>query len=293
MKRLICVLLIASLALSLIACGETKLDEKESDTAAEKTEKVEDTSDSLPADTTDTESASTDQITDVFSDTSEITDTQQVGYDTEPQPQTTPTGNDIPAGTSDDSYIGRITFLGDSTTYGMKYYGIVPDTQVWTPSNGTLAIFRATTDYIYDPVTGGEYTLSQMCASYTPDILVITLGVNGIASLKKEGFKMEYAKVINTVKEASPSTKIVLQTMYPLSASYDTSTGIDNSKINEGNTWISEVAAENGVQFLNSASVLVDETGFRPEAWHNGDGMHLSEAGFNAVMEYIRTHPCY
>ena len=186
-----------------------------------------------------------------------------------------------------------MTFLGDSTTYGLKYYGVVADDKVWTPSNGTLAIFRALTDYIYDPATGGEYLVTDMCSMYKPDILVITLGVNGISFMTEESFKSCYNELVKAIKAASPTTKIALQTMYPVSASYDTSVGIDNQKISNGNRWINEIAADNGVACINSAPSLVDSSGYRPEAWQNGDGLHMSAQGFAAVMNYIINNPCY
>ena len=100
-------------------------------------------------------------------------------------------------------------------------------------------------------------------------------------------------ELVKAIKAASPTTKIALQTMYPVSASYDTSVGIDNQKISNGNRWINEIAADNGVACINSAPSLVDSSGYRPEAWQNGDGLHMSAQGFAAVMNYIINNPCY
>ena len=42
-------------------------------------------------------------------------------------------------------YIDRLTFLGDSTTNGLKEYGVLSGgegtTQVWTPRSGTLTLY--------------------------------------------------------------------------------------------------------------------------------------------------------
>ncbi|MBR0302560.1 MAG: SGNH/GDSL hydrolase family protein, partial [Clostridia bacterium] len=217
-------------------------------------------------------------------------ETQPADTAASPPVSTAPTG-DV-SGYAADPYLKRITFLGDSTTYGLVAYSILPDAQVWTPANGTLALFRAATDYILDRTTGAEHTIAEMCSLYQPDILVVTLGVNGISFLDEETFKSYYVGLIDIIKNASPSTHIAIQTMYPLSASYDTSNGINNTKIAAGNVWIADVAASCGVALINSAPVLTGADGFRPEEWSN-DGLHLSAAGFSVVLDYIRNNPSY
>ena len=304
MKKLLCVLIVVLVALTVFSCADREVTitgDGTENSASSTTDQEKDVPDSIdftpltdtaePADTAVTSDTSdivsdTEQ-TEVTSDTEEVTSEQQTTADTTP-PTPVNTGS-----YSSDPLISRMTFLGDSTTYGLKIYGIVGDSQVWTPSNGTLAIFRATTDYIVDPATGGEYLIGDLCSLRKPDILVITLGVNGISFMDEANFKSHYNLLINTVKEASPSTKIAIQTMYPLSASYDTSSGINNEKIANGNLWIQQIAAEQGIACINSASVLVDSSGYRPEAWQNGDGLHMSPAGFAVVMDYIINNPCY
>ncbi|MBR6918375.1 MAG: hypothetical protein IKN38_09345 [Clostridia bacterium] len=301
MKKLLCIILSIMIALFLVSCADTQNSdgadsETAKNTAANSGDDVEDIINFTPVDETEAENK-TEDVTEQT--TEQATEEPAPANDPAPYVTDAPANNDpapvqaTPGTYSSDPLISRMTFLGDSTTYGLKFYGIVGDNQVWTPSNGTLALFRATTDYIVDPATGAEYSVADMCAKYTPDILVITLGVNGISMLDESGFKMYYGQLIDAIKAASPSTKIALQTMYPLSASYDTSSGINNEKIANGNRWIGEVASSYGVAFINSATALVDSTGFRPEAWNNGDGLHMSPEGFSGVMNYMISHPCY
>ena len=309
MKKLLCVLLVLLVAVSVISCADREVtvtgdgtgisDTVTSDEGKDMPDSIDFTplTDDTEADTT--EPAAADTTAEITSETEteqtepdvqteEVTSEQQTTADTTPPAPPLNTGS-----YSSDPLISRMTFLGDSTTYGLKIYGIVGDSQVWTPSNGTLALFRATTDYIVDPATGGEYLIGDLCSLRKPDILVITLGVNGISFMDEGNFKSNYNSLINIIKSASPSTKIAIQTMYPLSASYDTSSGIDNYKISNGNLWIQQIAAEQGIACINSASVLVDASGFRPEAWQNGDGLHMSAEGFAVVMNYIINNPCY
>ncbi len=293
MKKILCVLTALLICASLVSCADRKVkvtgDGTESPEAS-----LPDTVLTAPA-----ESIGFDPIESSAAESSHDTEAPQTDEEssaaesaTETAPVTTPAPSNDGVYSS-DPLISRMTFLGDSTTYGLKYYGIVGDNQVWTPKSGTLSLFRATVDYIVDPVTGGEYTVGDLCAMRHPDILVITLGVNGISFMDEASFKQDYGALIDVIKAASPSTKIALQTMYPLAASYNTATGIDNTKISNGNLWIQQLAAERGLPCINSASVLVDSTGYRPEAWQNGDGLHMSVEGFGVVMNYIINNPCY
>ncbi len=198
---------------------------------------------------------------------------------------------ELGTGKAPKDYFDNIVFLGDSTTYGLYAYGYVDYKQVWVPKNGTLALFRATTDLLYDATDGSELTLYEMALKHKPKYLIITLGVNGVSFLSEEAFTGYYESVILDIKKASPKTKIILQTIYPLCANYDTSNGINNTVIFNGNGLIAEIAKRFKLPFLNTASEMVDENGYRPQEYTNGDGLHLSPAGFEFVLSYIASHP--
>ncbi len=123
------------------------------------------------------------------------------GGATDPAPATeepgtvTPTASSVILGETADAgqaYIDRLTFLGDSTTYGLWYYsneaplltGELESEQVWTPSSGTLALFNYATATVRCPTPDGpEITIAEAAALKQPEYLVITLGVNGVAVL--------------------------------------------------------------------------------------------------------------
>lgn len=187
-------------------------------------------------------------------------------------------------------YIDKFVFLGDSTTYGLDAYDIVDSTQVWTPANRTFSLFNQSFIRILYPETGEELTIPEILSRKQPEYLMITLGVNGISSMDEDYFKSEYLSLISTIRSASPDTKIIVNTMYPLCASYDTSSGVTMDKIRAGNEWLKELAAEAGVRFLNTFSALVGDDGYMPEEYTNGDGLHLNPSSFGIVINYIRTH---
>lgn len=191
-------------------------------------------------------------------------------------------------------YIDRLTFLGDSTTNGLRHYGVLSGgtdtTQVWTPASGTLTLYLWNAATIVYPETGEEITIAEAVATKRPEYLVITLGVNGVAELEEENFKLYYTDLVNSVMTNSPTTRIICNSIYPVENDYQYIDQISNEKINAANGWIEDVAEATGTKYADSCSVLKAEDGSLREDYGNGDGIHLNEDGYNAVLEYLRTH---
>ena len=192
------------------------------------------------------------------------------------------------------AYIDKIVFLGDSTTYGLRAYKMLAGgkdtTQVWTPKIGTLTLSQASFATIVYPETDEELTIADAVAKKKPEYLVITLGVNGVAFMKEDYFKSEYKKIIDSVQTASPDTKIICQSIFPVAKTYARLDSINNDLIDAANKWICEIAAECGVKYLDTNSALRDADGWLPEDYHNGDGMHLQTNSFTSELNNIRTH---
>lgn len=200
----------------------------------------------------------------------------------------------LPVGTAPEGYVDKLVFYGDSTTHGMKAYKVFGsrDTkQVWTPTSGTLALFRAATDLVWNPNTQSEMSLADLCKTEKPEYLIMTLGVNGVAMMDENWFKTDYQNIINIILQNSPNTKLILQSIYPVARSYAQQGSINNTKIQQANKWIVQIAKANNLPYLNTYSVLVGEDGYLPESYQNGDGMHFNEVGFAKIMDYVKSHP--
>lgn len=195
-----------------------------------------------------------------------------------------------------DEYIDKIIFLGDSTTYGLLYYEVLSggnkSTQVWTPKARTFTLSRVNYDKILYPDDGGEYLVKDAVKLKMPEILVITLGVNGVSFMDEDDFRNSYGKLIDDIKKESPNTKIVLQSIFPIASHYDKQIQINNEKICTSNGWILKIAEEKGVKYLDTYTALLGEDGYLPEKYQNGDGMHLNKEGFEVVLNFIKTHKC-
>lgn len=224
-------------------------------------------------------------------------DEPQTGGD--PQSGDAPQTNSVVLGETADAgreYLDKFVFLGDSTTYGIGYYynqgysDLCPPSQIWTPSSGTLTLSNQSTATVVYPKTGEEIPIIDAVTDAKPEIMLLTLGVNGVSFMDEQWFVDEYTALINNIKAASPDTKIILNSIYPVAKSYPSIEYISNEKIAAANIWIQKIAENTGSKYLNTYEVLVDTDGSLPEASHNGDGIHLSGETFGIVMEYIRTH---
>ena len=213
----------------------------------------------------------------------------------EPTPEPTPPPTVL--GQTEDmgqDYIDRFVFLGDSTTYGLAYYDVLPHTQVWTPASGTMSLFNwsvETIDYYppEDPEHSSQLSIADAVKTRRPEYLVITLGINGVAILDESSFKSYYRDLIAAVQQNSPDTKIICQSIYPV-IDAKTSGDIKNDRINAANQWINDVASEMSVRYLNTHDALMDSTGNLIAEYDSGDGIHLLPAGLQIILQSVRTH---
>ncbi len=216
-----------------------------------------------------------------------------------PSPSPSPTPEPAPvtlAETEDmgQEYLDKFVFVGDSTTYGLAAFDVLPFTQVWVPSNGTLTLSaQSYTEIDYYSADGSKQSLliKDAAALAKPEYLVITLGLNGISFMGEDSFKTEYADLIHSIQEASPDTKIICHSIYPVIDSIVTS-DIGNERILRANGWIRDLAEETGTRYLNTHDALMDETGNLKAEYNTGmnDGIHLNPDGLKAILQSVRTH---
>ncbi len=192
------------------------------------------------------------------------------------------------------TYQDRITFVGDSLTAHLASRGVLTGgtatTQVWKTENNMLNLnSEVTSAKIILPGTGELLTIAEAAKKAKPEILVITLGTDwGVAYLGEEDFKSCYANLIKAIKKTSPDTKIILQSIFPVSADC---TSLTNAAIDNANKWVKAVAAENGCRYLDTQSVLKDtENALKKEYCNSSDGIHLGTDAYTAILQYIRTH---
>ena len=191
------------------------------------------------------------------------------------------------------AYIDKLVFLVDATNVGLRSYGVLSGgkstTQVWRTTSGTLTLSGICEKKIIYPETSAEMTVAQAAEKKKPEYLVITLGFEGMNQISREKFIEEYTALINTVKAASPDTKIILQSVYPIASRVKGK--VTNAKIDELNSAIYTLAQSCEVKYLDTCTVLKDSSGaMKDELDNGGTGWNLNAKGFETVLSYIRTH---
>ncbi len=200
-------------------------------------------------------------------------------------------------------YLDRFVFFGESTTYHMKDRAVLlggTDTlQVWGPDNGTVNLDATTpTLLLCYPDTGEHLTPAEAAEKKQPEYLVLCFGLNGAVQKVRQGeeaYQTCYRRLIDSLRAASPNTRIILQSAPPIAENmdmsrYTVSAEELNQCIDTLNRWTYALAEEEGLRYLNTAEILKDDAGMLRMDYQVGDGHHLTKEAYLAILTYIRTH---
>lgn len=192
------------------------------------------------------------------------------------------------------AYQDKIIFVGDSLTAHLinreVLTGGTNTKQVWRCENNMMNLnSEITSAKIIYPGTGEKMTIAEAAKKAQPEIMVITLGTDwGVSYLSESEFKSCYAGLVQAIQKASPKTKIILQSIFPVTAAC---VNLDNTKIDAANKWVKAIAAENGCRYLDTQSILKDDKNCLKDSYCNStDGIHMGREAYVAILEYIRTH---
>lgn len=184
-------------------------------------------------------------------------------------------------------YIDKIYFVGESTTAHF-FKGGVDRSHILVPSSATLTLGS---DILQILVGDNQLTIPEAVKDANAEILIITIGVNNASRFSEKEYKTFYSKLINAIIEKSPSTKIIIQSSFPVTKAYsDQGKAITNADIDRNNQWAMELAEQYSLRYLDTQSILKNSDGAMIEEYSNGDGVHMNEKAYNAIIQYIRTH---
>ena len=198
-------------------------------------------------------------------------------------------------------YINRMIFFGESTTTHLRARGVLTGGtkthQVWADESGTKTLSsKLLSETLIYPLTGESLTISAALEKEQPAYLVLSFGLNNISYFinNQENYATNYNKLIDAVEKASPNTKIILQSIYPISASCD-AFSVDGTTIcayiKTLNDCLKEIAAiHENVRFVDTASVLKASDGTLLSKYDSGDGVHLNTDAYREILLYLRTH---
>lgn len=186
-----------------------------------------------------------------------------------------------------EEYLQNCIFLGDSRIVGMAIYGFI-DTNTALAQIGLSHNNAMTTTY--KTSTGKTYTFDSYLESHQAKVIYICYGVNGLTQ-NRETYKTAYQRLVEHVKEMAPNSSIVIQSIWPAKDGGIYRNTVSNALIDEYNEFLYDLAAEEGIYYLDVQCALKGDDGNMLPMYDSGDGLHYNQTGYIDIIEYIVTHP--
>lgn len=188
--------------------------------------------------------------------------------------------------------LAQAVFFGDSTTAHLALRGGIPYSRVWS-GKGSTVLFETVnrTRCVHLAAEGLDLTLPEAVALKKPKILVITVGVSGGAGqMPQDAFLENYRTLLESVRDASPETKILVQSILPLAdGSVRYYKRLTKEAVLEANAWIASLCSDMGVPYVDTHAKLLDpQTGYLKKEYQNDDYMHLTASAYEVVLASLR-----
>ena len=194
-----------------------------------------------------------------------------------------------------DTLLG-VYFFGESTTAHLARVGGILDVaehrdKVLRDESGTRYLDAR---ILSSPVfcNGEKVSFANAIEKLQPRVLVLSFGLNGITrwSHDPEAFLRNYRALIEGILERSPSTKIFLQSVYPVGENtcFSLPVGEVNAQIDNLNMHIASLAEKyQNVEYVNTAALLADASGALNAAYDVGDGIHLTNEAYRIILAFL------
>lgn len=187
----------------------------------------------------------------------------------------------------DDEYMSNIIYAGDSVAL---YYTINKINKLAVWHQISINPLTAQTCSVYVDSVKEYDSFVELFSEKQPEIVIMTLGTNGVAAMNKDYFIEQYEIFIKSLLNESPDTKLIIQSIPPVPIDRDLDgKALNNQKINEYNYYLAEMCEKLGLKFLFSANSMKDEEGGCREGYCTVD-LHPSKAGNDALYEYAKNH---
>ena len=188
---------------------------------------------------------------------------------------------------ADESYMENVYFIGDSRTVALSTVGIAEDHLFAEVGLSHENALDKRTVVMEDQTI---VTIPDAVRITAPKIAIVNFGVNGIGYMDEESFLEEYREMILEFKECSPDTIFVIEAILPVSSGYEMQSNVRNQTITNMNQKLYDLAEELECYYLATDTVMLDDDGALKEEYNSGDGIHFSQAGYEAIVQYVKTH---
>ncbi|MCL2086396.1 MAG: SGNH/GDSL hydrolase family protein [Oscillospiraceae bacterium] len=180
---------------------------------------------------------------------------------------------------ADDDFVDDL-FIGDSIATGFYLYGYVDKRNVFADVGlSPGAVLTAAVD--------GQ-TLADKLSAIEPKNIYIMIGTNGIGYLTPDNMASNVSAIVKHLSQTAPGANIVVLSISPVTQAREAAHPQKMADINAYNALLSQVAAENGVQFSDVGALLKDDTGYFDAQYAEADGLHFKSAAYKVVLGHIK-----
>jgi lysophospholipase L1-like esterase len=192
-------------------------------------------------------------------------------------------------GRVDMSYFNTVTFVGDSITQGLQMYaeGIPNAHYCAYKSIGPRSVYDGS---VWPRLDGEREVPMDALVASQPDNVYILLGANILGNTQDEVLIAYYKEMLGQMKaRLHPDVKYYIQSITPVRP--DAKFSMD--RIRALNNALAQLAQQEGAYFLDLNEPLADDQGFLCEEFGGYDGIHMTQAGYAAWVDYLTTHTAF
>ena len=189
-----------------------------------------------------------------------------------------------------DEYFDDALFIGDSLTYGLYGYRIIPNAAFVSSVGINLGSMHTSESFAL--ADGSEGTLMQALAEQNnPQKIYIMMGTNGINWLPFETMLEQYGQLIDQVQDLFPTAIIYIQSLAPTTYTAGVNQpGLARESIGAFNAELLTLATQQHAYYLDVYAALADENGYLPEEYAGADGVHFSATLYQQWYAYAAAH---
>lgn len=168
-----------------------------------------------------------------------------------------------------------VAFLGDSLTQRSDFRAYFPGVRICN-----LGMSRDTVEGMLQRV--------KMVAAVHPKLVLVEGGVNGLGDDGLRAVLDQYARLMDSLREALPEAEIVIQSCMPLSRECERIFACKNETICALNGELRQLAEARGMPFVDLYSLYERDGWIDPEV--TPDGVHLNAADYAPWADAIRPY---
>lgn len=189
-------------------------------------------------------------------------------------------------------YLGETVFIGDSRTNGLLTYRYLPPEQVFAIDGSTQKSIREQ-EFIQLEPNGPFLSVEEAVKERQPHRILIAFGVNAIPLMSEEEFMKEFEILIDELTSASPDSKIVIQSILPVSWwKHETMQYLTNENIDHFNDLLKQYCTENSYTFFDVSDEFKGEDGSLDPQYDAGDGLHFNQSFYQKYIQLlVEQHP--